>query len=520
MKITKKYVIGLHTKLNKLANLNYEKYNFEKSIFFLKLSAKVAYRLNLFYKDLYSDELIKKISQKILSSNHIDGINDRVVFYDSFGWDGRGLTQQYIRALIELNINFLFIFECKRDELSRDITIELENYSKCEIFYVGDFDAVTKLTLIAKRIKEYSPSQALLHLSPWAVEALIIFSSFTSIRKININLTDHGFWLGSSIIDFNIEMRNYGANVSIQRRGLKNEQLLKINFYPIADKSNNYELPPQAKSKTVILTGGAFYKIYGEKGTFFKIIKRILDENPDVVVLYAGEGDSFRFKKFVIENDLADRVLLIGQRSDINEVFKKCDIFLGTYPLGGALMAQIAAANAKPILYYSSPEIPANFIDDLISEEGRMKITQVNLEKFFKFANLLCNDEEFRLLYGNELKQSLITSEKFAEKLKKYLINKELDMLLISEIEIDYDKYENLYMEIENKYNHQLKREIISDLKIRALFICPKLVFLYFKDAIFSKRIITLVMTVQLNFFKLRKIVNLHAYPKKNNIKI
>ncbi len=175
MKITKKYVIGLHTKLNKLANLNYEKYNFEKSIFFLKLSAKVAYRLNLFYKDLYSDELIKKISKKILSSNHIDGINDRVVFYDSFGWDGRGLTQQYIRALIELNINFLFIFECKRDELSRDITIELENYSKCEIFYVGDFDAVTKLTLIAKRIKEYSPSQALLHLSPGLLRLSLYF---------------------------------------------------------------------------------------------------------------------------------------------------------------------------------------------------------------------------------------------------------------------------------------------------------------------------------------------------------
>lgn len=52
------------------------------------------------------------------------------------------------------------------------------------------------------------------------------------ITRYLINLQDQTFWLGGNAIDYSIEFRPFGASVSMERRGLKREQLLMLPFYP------------------------------------------------------------------------------------------------------------------------------------------------------------------------------------------------------------------------------------------------------------------------------------------------
>lgn len=75
-------------------------------------------------------------------------------------------------------------------------------------------------------------------------------------------------------------------------------------------------------------------------------------------------------------------VFLIGDRHDINEVFKHSDIFLNTYPIGGGLMTQYAAANSKPILSLGvKDEIDTYIVEEMVNQKG------VGTRTFFQSRN-------------------------------------------------------------------------------------------------------------------------------------
>ena len=55
------------------------------------------------------------------------------MFYDVFALDNKGLTQQYLRALISWRVKILFIFEGSDLSKSKKIIKELNSYSKAEV---------------------------------------------------------------------------------------------------------------------------------------------------------------------------------------------------------------------------------------------------------------------------------------------------------------------------------------------------------------------------------------------------
>ena len=154
---------------------------------------------------------------------------------------------------------------------------------------------------------------------PWDVVSLLISYSIQGVIKYNINLTDHAFWLGASFIDYNFEFRAYGKTVSLEKRHLKQEQLLYLPYYPILPK-NKIEFqgfPIEAKDKIVIFTGGAFYKMFGNNDLFFKILDELLDLSENAVVLVAGIGDKYTMNEKLAHLRNRHRIMLIGNRRDI-----------------------------------------------------------------------------------------------------------------------------------------------------------------------------------------------------------
>jgi hypothetical protein len=129
----------------------------------------------------------------------------------------------------------------------------LEEYDKAatKIYTSDKYNYVNVASQIASDIKSFSPRNILLHLAPWDVVSLMAIANISGATKFNINLTDHAYWLGATFIDYNIEFRGYGEVLSLQKRGLKQSQLIRLPYYPIASKYTTFQGFPELPSDSV-----------------------------------------------------------------------------------------------------------------------------------------------------------------------------------------------------------------------------------------------------------------------------
>ncbi|RZK04114.1 MAG: hypothetical protein EOO43_22810, partial [Flavobacterium sp.] len=302
------------------------------------------------------------------------------------------MTQQYIKAFIAAGIEFAYIYE--EVDLSRITLIlqEISEYPGATLFTFKELlPREERIKQIHSFILEYNPSKFFMHIMPWDVVAVGVCSLLVGIDRYNINATDHTFWLGASNIDFSIEFRNYGYSVSLEKRGLKEEQLLMLPYYPPVNRTQFKGFPKSVSDDDIkIFSGGSIYKICGDDQAYFKLIKRLLNENKNVKLLFAGTGDNKYLMNFIEDNGFSNRIYFIGNRTDIIEVFENCDIYLGTYPITGGLMSQFAAKASKPILAYADISLSISFVEGFVCHLKHINITFNNFEQFFSYGRQLC----------------------------------------------------------------------------------------------------------------------------------
>lgn len=482
-------IIKYHDKLRTYAYRALRNGETDRSMELLATAAKLAYNFNYFYTDPKSEALLRSIAKQIDDSTvEFAGRTGRYVFIDTNGRDGHGLTLQYLRALMALDIEFLYIYKDPDHTHIPGILQELEAYPKAKIclFEAGLSPSSQTRTLLEK-VRAYAPEKILLHLMPWDVSTLAACCKLPGVPKYNINLTDHAYWLGAECIDYNIEFRDYGATVSLEKRHLKPEQLLLLPYYPIVDSHPFAGFPAiAANGKVVILSGGAFYKIYGEREQYFEIIRRLLEENPEAVVLYVGFGDERKLRRFIKRNKFQDRISILGYRHDINEVFAHSDLFLGTYPISGGLMTQYAAINGKPILAYTDPKFPVNYVESLICHTRPHTITFTDTDWLLRHAHDLCSDKQLRERKGAELMQEIITPEIFAKELR-YLLTHNRTERTLQRICIDYDAFSALYLDMENRYVDTSRFLLLGTFRWRSLLLFPKVFIKTFPKALLRR---------------------------------
>ena len=87
--------------------------------------------------------------------------------------------------------------------------------------------------------------------------------------------------------------------------GIDDEIIRKDILLSKEDIKYLYKLEDAKKNKTIIFTGGAFYKMFGFNDRFFKIIDTLLDISEDVIVLIAGRGsiDTMSKKLSLLKNN-------------------------------------------------------------------------------------------------------------------------------------------------------------------------------------------------------------------------
>ncbi len=404
-------------KCKKYASYSFYIKNFNACITFIISVAYLKYTFYLGYVDDELEELCIKLSKHI---RRVDGRfvprKDSVVFYDCFTSDNRGLTQQYLETLLDSGYTVTYI--CRKNINDTDCRIikrTLESCSSASIIQVPyTMRKFEEAQWIYDTILKSSPSKLCMQILPESAVECVAFNALPKeIIRFQINLTDHAFWLGRSSLDYSFEFRSYGGNISYHKRGLSKDKILLMPFYPIITNSTFNGFPEIAANKVVFFSGGNYYKVVEKEEIFFKLSKRILESCPNAVILFAGTGDNpFFISEMAKKYDIEDRLIPVGNRSDIYECFCHSDIYINTYPIGGGLMCQYAAYCKKPIINYKNINI-----EECVAQKSACSFTFFSEEDFILEAIRLYKDSKYREEKGRKLHSVIVTKRDFKESL-------------------------------------------------------------------------------------------------------
>lgn len=466
-------ILAIYRNLLEIANNYSEKGYWKKSIDCLSSAAKWAYQFNYFYTDSAAESLIKSICDSTLNPVEVKSPdNNKYVLLDSFCLDNKGLTQQYLRAMMHNKVEILYICTSRNLDSGEDILQELGTYSKARtlLFDRGNMDSIEIANKITEEMGHFSPANLFLHVAPWDIAALLSCCAMSGVVKYNINLTDHAYWMGASLIDYNIEFRPYGKTVSLEKRGLKPGQLLELPFYPVDPVGHPFRgLPSMPDDAVKILTGGSMYKMLGKNDVFFSMMEQILSLAPNVYILVAGFSPNKFFNEKISKIKGHDRILVIGLRDDIDSVFQECDIFLSTYPTSGGLMCQYAAKYGKPMLAYRDIDDVENAVEEMVNHFGGEFSSFVQMDDFIEYAGRLVSDEQFRADEGASLAKHTMNADIFTQSFAMMMSTRSTQLHWTLD-HIDYDAFANRYLELENANDFMASKCLLSERGFSLLF--------------------------------------------------
>jgi len=456
--VTPALVMRDYNKIKKAAEKLVALKRYSRAIGMISSAARLMYNFNTIHVDDDLESMLTQIGKGLHEAlPEIDNMTlnqNRVVFYDYFSLDNRGLTEQYLQGLIDNNYDILYITLQNDASKMTNILAKLSAYKKAEVVMVKLEHNIKMCQKIAGEIIQFNPSKILYHTAPWDTVGFVSLYHLgdKKIERFLINLTDHAFWLGRDCCDYFIEFRSWGVNLSIDFRHIAAERLLMLPYYPIQDTSAVFQgFPFDADGKKVIVSGGSLYKIYGSN-IFFGMVKNILDTYRDTIFFYLGNGDAGPLMEFIRTNHFEDRLFYSKERLDINEIIKRCYFYLGTYPMPGGLMSQFAAANHKLPVAYAKNQMYK--IDELFINNDEEVFTIYNMDALYHEINKLMTDTEYYTARTDMLKNKLISKNEFATRLRSILESK-YSPFKYKRYAVDVREFSSMYFDQENKHLHR-----------------------------------------------------------------
>lgn len=410
------------------------------------------HKLNQKFTDLELEQQLKNISYTFFGEQNLSDTSG-IILYDSIGIDNIALSLQYLLYMVNSGNNFVYILlDSKKNNQLLNIAKQSPN---CTLFLIEKTenyaDNVIKIRNIIINAK---PEKIVMHMDNCDTSGFVALCGFSNITKFFVNHGDEQFWIGSTLLDYCIEFRNLGKDVSSRLRGICPDKILLQPYYPIISKGNfqGLDLGQQNQNRIKLFSGGRFIKAYGRNMYFLKMIKEILNNNPNCCFIYAGSGNSQPMYDFIKENGFEDRWIIIPYRKDLFELICRMDIYVSTFPLMGGLMSQIAAMAGIPILELNSNV--GNHSEDVLPLLNEYKITCENIDEYNERISNLINDSEERKRVGNILKKALLSREDFESNLSK-ILNDNSSEFDFKKIEFNEIQSAKDYFETENYYIHE-----------------------------------------------------------------
>lgn len=435
-----------------------ERENYENVLSLVSLTAGVLYGTNIYYADYELENYIASVAEKLRLTENLHGNfhDDTVMFYDGFGLNSRGLIQIYLKALCKVRKVVYVTSYSRRNEIPDVLKILSEHDSK--VCFLDGRTRIRRIKQLNEFIQNEKPGHFFFYSWPGDVYATVIMNAYEGIMKrYQINLTDHAFWLGAKPIDFCIEFRNYGAGISYEYRKIPKEKLIKIPYYPVINYDAEFQgYPFDVKdSQKVIFSGGALYKTLGGGNKYYEIVDYILGKYPEALFWYAGTGDRSEISKII--RKYPGRACVTAERSDLYQVLKHCYFYLSTYPVAGGLMFQYAARAGKVPLTLCYDRITT----ELLFNQENLGIMFGSLEALFTETDRLMNDKDYCRTKGKSLESSVISENDFDSEVAKLFTGHAGEKYAISYSDhVETESFRQVYLD--NLTPEKLKLMLVS----------------------------------------------------------
>jgi len=392
--------------------------------------ATILYHCNQTYTDEVLEEYLSTLSKLLPEPSSVQETHERqrIVFYDAFGYDIRGLAFIYLRALSRMDVDLYYIApESAQGNIPRLEAI-LNECGGCICFLpdAAKTGAWSRTHLLCSLMDEIRPDIGFLYTTPWDIAGILTFMRFAGrMKRYQINLTDHAFWLGVNAFDYCLEFRDFGANVSRQYRKIAPQKILKQLYYPCVDRTLPFQGFPfeKATGDFIIFSGGAVYKTLDRTKIYYQIVDFCLANFPQVKFWYAGTGPQNQFLDLrALEQKYVGRVFLTGEYEDLFQIMQNVDMYLNTCPQVGGLMTQYAALAGRPPFNFLCLPYGTGASSVLLPVED-LGIEYTDMEEFLAELRNFIEDPTYRQMKENEFctKKLVITETEFAENLAKIL---------------------------------------------------------------------------------------------------
>ncbi len=395
------------------------KKQYENALVLIRMCADITYCYNQYYCDDVLEDYLKEISEAILQDTKIEQTEkNTILFYDGFGYNDRGLIQIYLKALCKIGKVIYITRDKSRNSIPDVLSILNENNGI--IFFIKDEPFVKQIKYVNNIVETYKPSHMFMYTYPHDVVIPIVFNKYEGIiKRYQINLTDHAFWLGKKSFDYCIEFRDWGASLSYFYRNLNKSKIVMLPYYPNINWKQEflgYPFPFDEKKQRFIFSGGQLYKTLGGENKYYKIIDYILAKYTDVIFWYAGSGDRTEMDKLI--KKYPDRLYLTTERKDFFQIIQRCEFYLSTYPYCGGLMFQYAAAAGKvPLtLRYDSAT------DGFLINQEKLGIEFDTIADILRETSKLLSNKYYLKKQNNNMNRAIISENKFLYNLRTLMM--------------------------------------------------------------------------------------------------
>jgi glycosyltransferase involved in cell wall biosynthesis len=206
----------------------------------------------------------------------------------------------------------------------------------------------------------------ILHIHPDDVIPVIAYSTEKSPAISFLNHADHTFWIGASVSDVLMQIRESNIRYDNVRRGIERQIFIPIplpNEQEAAEeiKQQSREAIGIRDNQIVLLTTGTEYK-YRPFGSynFFEHILEVLHIDTNIVLLIAGIApDSPLALKYK-----HDQICYLGVVEDLDKYENACDIYIETFPFPSFTAMLQAAIKGKPVHLLPNPYPIMRFFSD------------------------------------------------------------------------------------------------------------------------------------------------------------
>jgi glycosyltransferase involved in cell wall biosynthesis len=318
---------------------------------------------------------------------------------------------------------------------------------------IGDFELIAQ----AKRLREIAVTADLviLHTYNFDVVPLIAFANKDQSPPVFLlDHADHLFWLGASISDVVISLRESGMCLAQERRGINSDRsiLLPIILEPTQRTLSRIEAKRQLgvpEESILLISIARALKYKTIDGTSFAEAHiPLLERYKQAFLIIVGPGSTEDYSSAI--QKMGGRIIVYPERADTAVFYQAADVYVDSFPFvsttslleagsyGVPLVSRFPYSDASTVLGADMPGLTGNLI------------RPQNLEEYRKILSRLIEDEEFRLSLCEVTRKKIIETHtedfwqkslqkvyaRAAGKLEEIVISDPLDRMFVGEPDV------------------------------------------------------------------------------------